>query len=223
MEYQDLNQISDFIKRLLRYIDYYLSRGSTLLDSRDISKTLEELSKLESAPKLFIENTEIGIRTFKKLRKYLSAHLSRLDIKLDNLLIYYAMPLILSKEAFNAFFTGKAKSLVLAKVPGMTKNYIKNAFKQLKRISEVSEKARISKIKVQREFLRIREIDLLIETEKKKLKTQYEKLSSLFSRKLDSFEAIEMVSNISRRELILKLLAYIDHTSKEDQHVNESR
>jgi len=217
----ETSEILSSIRKLLRHIDFYLSKGGRTAVPEEITEILKELGRLESASKLLIENADIGIRVFKKLKKYISARLCRLDIRLSKFLIHYAVPLIILKAAFDAFYEGKERVSSLAKVPGMTKNYIKGAFRRLRRIAEMTEETRILKSSVQREIFKIRELLSLIELEEEKLRAQHKRLQALFNKNWESLEAVGMLNSTSRRELILRLLAYIDYESKEGRYANE--
>ena len=203
-----------YILEVIRYLELYLSKRVALLSSQEIAEALKKLSEYKKVSEKLVEEPILGTRLFKRIRKYLSTHLSKLDVELDGILLQYALPLIMSKMAFDVFSLGKINTMVLMEIPVMTLDYVKSSLRYLKKIAETSKRIKVLQKRTRRDLIQLLKIKAIIEKEKAGLEASYSKVKSLLEKGLDSLEALEIIGLLSKKELTLKLLAYIEYKAE---------
>lgn len=200
-----------YIRELIGYLERYLSSKGLFADLEKIPVILENLSRSDEVSEKIVDNSLLGTKLFQKLRKYLSSHLSRIDRKLDEIMLQFALPLVLSKMAFDIFSLGKMKVIPPIKVPILTRQYLRSSIRSLKKIVERDKARRILEKKRYSELASLMRFKELIEIKKEELKAGLgRKFQRLIAGGLTSLEALELIKIMSRRELILGVLAFLE-------------
>ena len=202
--YGEIEHVRERLEALLRMIQTYLSRRGFMVSTREILDLLLAIKKDDLSAELAVEDSPLGTKLFRSLRRYLPAHIRNIIMELRSLAIGSRMPSVISKVLFSIYSDGSKTLPPPVCVLGLTEPYIRKSLRTLllyKRSTMVSSRAGFPGVDIKV----IVKFNELVEKIKKKLEPAVSEIEEV---KVDFFDFIDCFVGIGeaiRREVMEEL------------------
>jgi len=127
-----LKAIRKKIAVLISSIRNYLLRRFASVEIEQIVSTLEEVSSKHETAIVLVDDSVLGARLFKSLRKYIPRHLSTIHNKIVGMEFMSNIPAIIPRIVFGLYKEGRLKIYGDIRVRGITLKYIAKSLKTIR-------------------------------------------------------------------------------------------